>query len=71
MTTQITPEKLEVLTQCVQDGWPLIQITRTHKADWRTMRRHFPDYRGMNLREAAKLGALARRTTLALRKAAA
>lgn len=68
MTTQLAPEKLEVLSQCVEDGWPLIQIERTHNVRYRVMRRYFPDYKGMDLTEAAKLGALARRTTLALRR---
>jgi len=65
----ITPERLATIKQCVADGWPLIQIKRTHKVTWTTMRRHFPDYRGLDNQEAAKLGATARRTTLALRRA--
>jgi len=65
----LAPEKLAVIKDCMKDGWPLIQIERTHNVAWKTMRKHFPDYRGMNKREAAKLGSLGRRTTLALRRA--
>ncbi len=64
----ISPERMETLKKCVEDEWPLIQIQRTHNVDWKTMRRHFPDYRGMDQKEAAKLGAQGRRTTLALRR---
>lgn len=69
MAANITAERLDIIKQCVADGWPLIQIYRTHKVNWETMRRHFPEYRGLDRREAAKLGATARRTTLALRRA--
>ncbi len=64
----MTPEYLATLQQCVADGWPLIQIKRTHGTCWKTMRRHFPDYRGMPKPEAARLGAAARRATLNQRK---
>jgi hypothetical protein len=60
----LSPERLATLQACVDDGWPIIQITRTHRASWETMRRHFPDYRGMDNREAAKLGAATRKLTL-------
>lgn len=57
----MSAERLAVIQQCVDDGWPLIQIKRTHGAGWDVMRKYFPDYRGMNQKEAAKLGALARK----------
>lgn len=66
---QITAEKRAVIEKCIEDGWPLIQIQRTHGVSWNTMRRRFPSYRGMALHDAAKLGAATRRTTLALRRA--
>jgi len=66
---QIAPEKRALIEKCIEDGWPLIQIQRTHGVSWNTLRRRFPSYRGMGLTDAAKLGATARRTTLALRRA--
>lgn len=65
----LTPEKLATLQACIDDGWPLIQIQRTHRVYWGTMRRYFPDYRGMDQREAAKLGAAGRAASLKTRKA--
>jgi len=67
---QLTPEKRALIEKCIEDGWPLIQIQRTHAVSWGTLRRRFPSYRGMALHDAAKLGAAARRTTLTLRKTA-
>jgi len=60
----ISPERLALIQQCMAEGWPLIEITRTHGVSWETMRRHFPEYRGLDRTESAKLGAAARRTTL-------
>ena len=68
-TNVLTPERKALLDQCVEDGWPLIQMRKTHGFCHTTVKRHYPEYRGMDNREAAKLGAAARRTTLALRKA--
>lgn len=62
--SQITPERLAVVQQCIADSWPLIQIYRTHKVTRTTVRRYFPDYRGMPKQEAASLGAAARRLAL-------
>lgn len=65
----LPPERAAVIEACIADGWPLIQISRTHRIGWDSLRALYPDYRGMPRMEAAKLGASARRTTLELRKA--
>lgn len=64
---KVTAERRAVLAQCVADGWPLLEIHRTHGANYRTMRRHFPDYRGMPKPEAAKLGAAAKKANQKMR----
>jgi hypothetical protein len=46
------------------EGWPLIQIYLTHRITRTTVQRHFPEYRGIPLQEAAALGAAARRLAL-------
>jgi hypothetical protein len=60
----ITPERLALIQQCLDEGWPLIQITKTHGVCWRTMRRHFPEHRGLDRTTSAQLGAAARRATI-------
>lgn len=59
---------MATLRACVADGWPLIQIYRTHRIARLTVRRHFPDYRGMPLPEAARLGAYAKRANERIRR---
>lgn len=61
-------ERLALLKQCVEDGWPLIEITRTHGFDYPTIRKYFPDYRGLPLKEASQLGVQARRANAAIRR---
>jgi len=62
--SQITEERLAVVQQCIADGWPLIQIYKTHRVTRATVLRYFPEYRGIPLQEAARLGAAARRLAL-------
>lgn len=52
----LSDEKLAVLRECVEDGWSIRQIILTHGTCWRTIKRHFPDYHGMDFREAGHLG---------------
>jgi hypothetical protein len=42
-----SPEKIERLRACVDDGWPLREIEETHGVSHRTMKTYFPDYQGM------------------------
>lgn len=51
----IAEERLSLAEACLDDGWSYRQITLTHGISGPTLRRHFPG-RGMDLREAAKLG---------------
>lgn len=60
--------RMDLLRQCVEEGWPLIEITRTHGFDFRTIRKYFPDYRGLPLKEASQLGVQARRTNRSIRQ---
>jgi hypothetical protein len=62
----ITPEKLALIEKCLDEGWPFVQISRTHNVSWNTLDRHFRG-RGMDLKEAAKLGNVAMKTSVALR----
>lgn len=65
----MTPEKRAVVAACIADGWPIIQIQRTHRVGRLTIRRAFPDYPGMSLQEAARLGAYAKRANQLIRRA--
>lgn len=58
---QLTVEKRAVIERCIEDGWPLIQIQRTHSVSWNTLRRRFPSYRGMSKKEGSDLGLAALR----------
>jgi hypothetical protein len=62
--SQLSAERLALLQQCMAEGWPLIQIYLTHRITRTTVQRHFPEYRGIPLQEAAALGAAARRLAL-------
>lgn len=65
----ITPERLEQLSQAVEDGWPIKQIVTTYNTSWGTLRKYFPDYRGLDLKHASSLGIHARRMNKQIRKA--
>lgn len=51
----MTPERLELVRQCLEDGWSQIEIYRTHKVAPLTTRRYFPGS-GWTLKEGAQLG---------------
>lgn len=55
MATRMTPERLELVKKCLEDGWSQIEIYRTHKVSPMTIRRHFPGS-GWTLKEGAQLG---------------
>lgn len=56
----ITPERLAFIEELLDEGWSFRQIQLTHRVSWKTLNRHFKG-RGMCQKEAAKLGAEARR----------
>jgi hypothetical protein len=58
VTQQITPliaRKLEQVTPCVQDGWPLREIYRTYHTSSRFVKKWFPDYTGLTAQESGSL----------------
>ena len=55
MAANITAERLELARKCLDDGWPYRQVYLIHRISPKTLRRHFPG-RGMDRKEAAKLG---------------
>lgn len=52
----IKPERKKLLDELVADGWPLLQMRRTHGFGPDTVKYHYPDYKGMTLSDAGKLG---------------
>lgn len=56
-TRRISPQKLALVKDCIDEGWPIIEITRTYGVTRVTVKRHFPEYRGMDMKEASSMGA--------------
>lgn len=46
----------------------MLEMARTHGISYRTVQRHYPDYRGIGKTEQGQMGCAARKLTLALRK---
>ena len=67
-TVTISEERLAILTKCVEDGWPLKQIQITHRFDFYTIKHFFPEYKGLNRREAGGLAQYSRRANKAVPK---
>lgn len=44
MPRQVSEERMELLHRAVEDGWPIREIMQTHGLDYRTIRKHYPDY---------------------------
>lgn len=38
----VSPERMALAAQCIEDGWPFSEIMRTHHFDFKTLARHFP-----------------------------
>jgi hypothetical protein len=58
VTKRITPliaRKLEAVKPCIEDGWPLREIYRTHQTSARFVKRWFPGYTGMPAQESGSL----------------
>jgi len=54
--SHITPERKALLDVLVADGWPFREMRFTHGFGYDTVKYHYPDYKGMALGEAGKLG---------------
>lgn len=52
---KLAPERKALMDACVADGWPIRQMVETHGFNFSTIKRHHPDYRGMDQREAGSL----------------
>ena len=64
----LKPERKALLQSCVLDGWSLLDMRRTHGFGPDTVKYHYPDYTGMTLSEAGKLGRLMERADAAIMK---
>lgn len=56
---RLTAERKALFEECLDDGWPFIQIQKTHNVSWHTLARLFPG-RAMNPQDAARLAIAAR-----------
>ena len=63
MPANVTKERLALIEKCLDEGWSFRQIQLTYHVDWSTLNRHFPG-RGMDKKEAARLGAAYRKLSL-------
>lgn len=52
----LTPERKELLDKLVADGWPLREMRFTHGFGHDVVKHSYPDYCGMSLSDAGKLG---------------
>jgi hypothetical protein len=55
VAANMTPERLALVKQCIDDGWSQIEIYRTHKVHPMTQRRHFPG-KGWTAKQGAAMG---------------
>jgi hypothetical protein len=44
---KLSPERKQLLDNAVADGWPIRQIISTYGIGTSTIKKHYPDYRGM------------------------
>lgn len=60
---------MQQLHLAVQDGWPIREISNTYGLDYRTIRKHYPDYVPVSRHDMGTLSVAVRRArrTLALR----
>lgn len=68
MPRGMAPERKALLDRLVEEGWPMLEMKRTHGIDYATVQRHYPDYRGIDKQEQGRMGCAARKLTLTLRK---
>jgi transposase len=51
----LTAERRAILERCVLDGWPIRQIIETYGFGTRTVKKHYPEYRGITAQESGNL----------------
>jgi len=68
MPPKLSPERRALLAQCVEEGWPIVEMARTHQLSADAVKKYHPEYGGVPKAEAAKLGAAARRVSLSRRR---
>lgn len=60
MPTTLSPERRTLLDQCVEEGWPMREMFRTHGLTRKTVRKYRPDYTGLDRKTSSELGHAAR-----------
>jgi hypothetical protein len=63
-----SPERLALIRRCMEEGWPITETMATHKVDYYTIRKYFPEYPAVSRTELGQMGAAARRLNTQLRK---
>lgn len=58
---KLSPERKVLLDEAVADGWPIRQIIATYGIGTSTVKKHYPDYKGITQREALELSWASRR----------
>lgn len=58
---KLSPERKALLDAAVADGWPIRQIIATYGIGTSTVKKHYPDYKGMPLAESIVLSHASRR----------
>lgn len=64
----LSPERLTLLDQCVEEGWPMREMFRTHGLTRKTVRKYRPDYKGLDRKASSELGHAARKFSMTLRR---
>lgn len=64
----LTPERKALLAELVEDGWPFREMRFTHGFGYDVVKHSYPDYKGMSLGDAGKLGRQNVRTDAAIAK---
>lgn len=66
----LSPERKALLDAAVKDCWPIRQIIATYGIGTSTVKKHYPDYRGMPLEESIALSRASRRLNQKLQQCA-
>jgi len=64
----ITPERLQIIQDCMADGWPIQEVIRTHGIGYHTIMRYVPTYPKVTKEEQGELGQMARQFNALMRK---
>lgn len=59
---KLSPERRSLLDELIRDQWPIRQMYQTYGFGTATVKKHYPDYCGMSLSDAGKLGMSMRHT---------